>query len=160
MNMLKGFTSLWANIAEALVLSVVDDSFILLFGGGDLASPEGRRFLPAVPGWFIGIVWLVVFLWIAAETANLRALGGQDAERAARRLRRLLFGAAAYPFYTAGLRSAIIGIFGNLFTIGLAGAAFGQLRRIRLRACLLLAAVIGWLIFASLLILDENRWFW
>jgi hypothetical protein len=47
-----------------------------------------------------------------------------------------------------------------MLTIGLAAAAFDQLRRVRLSACLLPAAVIGWLIFASLLILDETRWFW
>lgn len=149
-----------ANIAEALILTVLDDSFILLFGGGDSASPQGRRFLPAVPGWFIGIVWLVFFLWIAYESSKLRIRGGQAEERAALRLRMLLLGAAAYPFYTLGLRCAVIGLFGNILTIGLAAVALNQLRRIRMSAGLLPTAVIGWLIFASFLILDEASWFW
>jgi len=160
MRLFKGFQSLRANIAEALILSAVDDSFILLFGGGDIVSPQGRRFLPAVPGWFIGIIWLVFFLWIAIETAKLRSVAGQAAEKAALRIRFLLLGAAAYPFYTLGLRSAIIGLFGNMLTIGLAAAAFDQFRRVRFAACLLPAAVIGWLTFASILIMDETRWFW
>jgi len=160
MSVLRGFKSLRANIAEALMLSVLDDAFILLFGGGDLASPEGRRLSPAVPGWLIGTVWLVFFLWIAVESSKLRALGGQAAQNAVLRLRILLFGAASYPFYTLGLRSAAIGLFANILTIGLAAAAFDQLWRVRPTACLLPAAVISWLIFASLLILDEARWFW
>lgn len=160
MNVLRGFKSLRANIAEALMLSVLDDAFILVFGGGNLASPEAGRLSQSVPGWFVGTVWLILFLWIAAETSNLRALAGQGAERAALRLRILLFGAAAYPFYTLGLRSSVIGLFGNMLTIGLAAAAFEQLRRVRLYACLLPVAVIGWLIFASLLISDETGRFW
>jgi tryptophan-rich sensory protein len=160
MKILRGFKSLRANIFEALILSVLDDAFILLFGGRSWASPEGRRFMPAVPGWFIGTVWLVFFLWIAVESSKLRSLGGQTAQNAVLRLRVLLYGAAAYPFYTLGLRSAVIGLVGNMLTIGLAAAAFDQLRRARATACLLPAAVIGWLIFASVLILDETRWFW
>jgi len=132
MGLFHGFRSLRSNIVEALILSALDDSFILLFGDGDLVSPEGRRFLPSVPGWLIGIVWLVFFLWISIESSELRAIGGQEAERAALRLRILLIGAAAYPFYTLGLRSAVIGVFGNIFTIGLEIATCVQLRHVRL----------------------------
>jgi len=160
MSLLNGFRSLRSNIVEALILSALDDTFILLFGDGDLVSPEGRRFLPSVPGWFIGIVWLVFFLWIAIESSNLWTIGGQVAEKAALRLRILLIGAAAYPFYTLGLRSAVIGVVGNIFTIGLAIATCVQLRHVRLAACLLPAAIIGWLVFATFLIMDEMRWFW
>ena len=105
-------------------------------------------------------MWLVFFLWIAFETTKLRARGGQVAERASQCLRILLLGATAYPYYTLGLRSAVIGVFGNVLTIGLAAAAFDQLRHVRLAACLLPTAVMFWLMFASLLILDETRWFW
>jgi tryptophan-rich sensory protein len=157
---LKGFQSLRSNIAEALILTFIDDSFILLFGRDDLPSAEGRRWSQAVPGWLIGTVWLIFFLWIAVESSKLRILGGAAAERAALRLRILLLSSAAYPFYTLGLRSAVIGICGNMLTIGLAAAAFAPLRRVRPSACLLPAAIIGWLLFASLLILDEARWFW
>jgi tryptophan-rich sensory protein len=160
MILIKGFRSLRSNIAEAVILSALDDSFILLFGGGDLVSPQGRRFLPDVPGWFIGIVWLAFFLWIAIKSWELRALRGQAAEKAVLYLRILLLGAAAYPFYTLGLHSAAIGLFGNVLTIGLAAAAFNRLRLIRFSDCLLPTAVIGWLIFASLLLLDQTRWFW
>jgi hypothetical protein len=79
------------------------------------------------------------------------------AARAGRAVVMLIIACAAYPFYTIGLQSEIIGLFGNLATIGLSVWVAARMARVRRVGVIAPLAVIAWVAFATAASIDEAR---
>jgi tryptophan-rich sensory protein len=137
-------SGLIANVASALVIVVVLNA--LIFGlGWEENSLRAPAFLP--PPIVIGIVWLGLFPCMALARWELnRGMAGR-ADKAGLVVVFVL--CAAYPFYTAGLNSDIVGETANVGILLLAaGLAARYVRRIP-RATAWLVPLVLWLGFAS-----------
>lgn len=128
-----------AMVANALVFSL----------GFDTADPGGP------PGWFVGLVWIVLFAMFGAAHGLLRQPGRPaDCQRA----RLVAFAALclAYPVYTEGLSNPVTGLIGNIVTA--IAATLLAIRVLPISPCgaALIAPVVPWLIYASWLIVQSE----
>jgi tryptophan-rich sensory protein len=147
-------TGLISNAGMAILSALAVNGIIELINPSEMASAGDVPLQP--PGYVIGIIWTLLFAamgsarWLlVANTSN--TLG----------VRRLLLGllllCLAYPFYTFGLRSNVIGLIGALSIIALGVAFVIQVRGISRLAAGLVSLVIGWVSFASFLIIEQLR---
>ncbi len=135
-------SSLAANLAVFLGAVLVVNALIFGLGfPGAAGDPSGP------PGWFVGLVWTVLFALFGAAHWRLQAA----ADAAAARFWLVAFSVLCliYPFYTLGLSNRSIGLAGNVVT---AVAAILLVRRLWLAcvtAALLVVPVIPWLVLAT-----------
>lgn len=101
------------------------------------------------PGWFVGLVWIVLFALFGIAHAELK----RDPSVTARRLRRsvVLLGlfCLAFPAYTIGFASATLGFIGCLLTGAWVAALILGTRHSARRVSLLLLPCLLWLCYAS-----------
>ncbi len=113
-----------------------------------------RQPLPPVflepPGWLVGAVWLLLFAAMATSSWMAAADAPQHRWAEKTPVWLALF-CLAYPFYTSGLRSVVIGLAGDVATFAAALWAIASLWRPSRRAAWMLAPVAGWTLFASFL---------
>jgi len=145
--------SLALNIGFALSVVFIVNLFILLINPSEMSTPpDNYRFAP--PGWVIGLAWTFLFAglgvarWLVIENSS-RPIKNPNWV-----LSLLLF-CAAYPLYTLGLRSLVMGLIGNAATCLFALWVANQIRRRSLTAAFLVPTVGGWVTFASLLIVEQ-----
>lgn len=154
-------TALALNLALALTLVSLVDLGLLAWGQAGRDLPPPGPLIGAVPGLVVGAVWTVLFCAIAVAKWRINAhLPAPAARRAANGLVFLLLICAAYPIYTGGLRSLEIGLAGNVATFALAAFVLARTLRVEPRSGLAPAAVMAWLGFASLVVVDQARWLW
>jgi tryptophan-rich sensory protein len=133
-----------ANVAGALIVVIALNALIFALGWETL-SPRAPAFVP--PPIVIAVVWLALFPCMALARWELNRRAATRVDKAGLIVVFLL--CAAYPFYTAGLRSDIIGEAANVTLMLLAaGSAVRFARRIP-RATAWLVPLVLWLAFAS-----------
>ena len=154
------FGSLAHAIGFAVALASALNIYVFAFSPPDVLAPGEGYWIRSPAGWVIGVVWIGLFAMMGAARWRLISIESAAARRAAAWTTGLLLLCAAYPVYTFGLRSAEIGFVGNLATLGLAVHAARTSARVDRLSALAPAATAGWLIFATLLIADQTRWFW
>jgi translocator protein len=149
------------NIGAALALVLIVNAGVFAFADDTRTSTQGGPLIGAIPGWVIGAVWTVLFVALAATKWRVQNyLPEPLARRAATWVIVLLIACAAYPLYTGGLRWPLIGLFGNVATAAM--AAFVALASFRVDSLAALGplAVVAWVSFASVAIVDQARWLW
>jgi tryptophan-rich sensory protein len=137
-------SGLIANIAVAL--AIVLSLNALIFGlGWEATSAHAPRFVP--PPVVIGLVWVALFVCIALARWELNRATAARIDKAGVIV--LFALCAAYPLYTAGLKSDLAGEAGNVALLILTGRiAVGCARRAP-RAAAWLAPLFVWLSFAA-----------
>lgn len=145
------------NVGLALLLVVAENLLIFSNIGFSSAGTRGGGFIAAIPGWVIGLVWTALFGGIGIARGVMLADGSASGRRAAKAMLILLIACAAYPFYTVGLHDEIIGLFGNALTMCLAAWAAMRLWLVRRVAAIAPLAVLGWVAFASLALIEGGN---
>lgn len=149
------------NIGAALALVLIVNAGVFAFAGDAQTSTQGGPLIGAIPGWVVGVVWTVLFIALAATKWRVqRQLPAPAAQRAATWVIILLVFCAVYPLYTGGLRWPLVGLLGNVATAAM--AAFVALASVRVEPLAALGplAVVAWVSFASVAIVDQARWLW
>jgi translocator protein len=151
----KNYTSLFLNITMAVALCLAINAVI--FGSGWDASDTDAQIWFAPPGYVVGTVWVILFGLIGAARYLLNA-SGEAAKGAKNWLVILLLFCLAYPIYTIGFNSELIGFFGNLATIALTIFVFIKTRKFSKSAALLLVPIVLWVSFATFIVMAELGW--
>lgn len=151
----KKYTSLILNISIAVALCLVINAVI--FGSGWDASDTDAQIWFAPPGYVVGTVWVILFGLIGAARYLLNA-SGEAAKGTKNWLVILLLFCLAYPIYTIGFNSEILGFAGNLATIALTIFVFTKTFRFSKTAASLLVPIIVWVSFATLIVMAELGW--
>ena len=139
-----------ANVAVSLFVVLVTNG--LIFGlGWDTSSPKTAPSLYDPPGWFIGVVWTVLFALMGAARWRILKSGGKNAAFHARLVVGLIVFCLIYPFYTLGLRSILIGLIGNVATAIFAAWIIAQIKTSSRTAAVFVSPVVAWLSFATFL---------
>lgn len=145
-------SSLALNITAAVGLAAIGNGIIALLGWR--ASNDGTispNFAP--PGAVIGIVWTLLFAAMGAA----RWLVVRDASDAGRRNTRLvtalLLACFAYPYYTLGFRSEVIGLIGSIVTAIAAAVIAWRIAGQSRSAAALVALTSAWCVFASVVLI-------
>lgn len=151
------FVSLSVNLLLAVGSALAINTVVFgLFLAGDVPEPaESVSFAP--PGAVIGAVWVGLFAMMGAARWALNS-SGERAENVKRWICILLLFCVAYPFYTLGLTSELLGFFGNLATIALTVFVVARAWRFSRTASILLMPIVVWVSFATVIILAELRW--
>jgi tryptophan-rich sensory protein len=152
----QGFPIL-KNLALALLLVAVENLLIFSGVGFSSSGTTGGDVMAPIPGWIIGLVWTALFAGLGVARGLMQADGSAGARRAAWAVLILLIACAAYPFYTIGLHNKVIGLFGNIITIYFAIWAAVQIGRVRRLGAIAPLAVIGWVSFATVALIDEGH---
>jgi tryptophan-rich sensory protein len=147
-------TGLIGNTSIAVLSALAVNGFIAVVNPSEMASPGSVHLQP--PGYVIGIVWLVLFAAMGVARWLLLTKP-MDTIRARRLILFLLLFCLAYPVYTLGLKSEIIGLAGNLLTIALALFVAIRVSSISRLAAGLVSLVIVWVSFASFLVVEQLR---
>ena len=154
------FRSLARAIAFAVTLALALNVYVFVLSPPSaLASGQGHLIWSPEP-WVIGLVWACLFATMGAARWRLIAIESVAARQAAAWIAGLMLLCAAYPIYTFGLRNEGLGFVGNLATFGFAVYVAKTSARVDFSSALAPAATAVWLIFATLLIADQTRWFW
>ncbi len=148
-------TGLISNIGIAILSALLVNGFIAVVNPSEMANPGSVRWQP--PGYVIGAVW--IFLFAAMGSARWLLLTKPlDTVRARRLIVLLLLFCLAYPFYTIGLKSEVIGLVGNLLTIALSLFVVIRVGSISRLAAGLVSLVGVWVSFASVLVIEQLGW--
>jgi tryptophan-rich sensory protein len=100
---------------------------------------------------------MVLFAAMGSARWVLVANPSKNTLRARRLLLGLLLLCLTYPFYTFGLRSNVMGLIGALTILALGVFFVIQVSGISRLAAGLVALVVGWVSFASFLIIEQLR---
>ncbi len=145
------------NLGHALLLVCIENLLIFSGIGFSNAGTSGGDFIGPVPGWIIGVIWTVLFGSLGVARGVMQADGSQAARRAASAVLILLFACAAYPFYTMGLHNEIIGLSGNMIIIILSVWTAIRIHDVQRFAVIAPLGVFGWVVFATVALIDERR---
>lgn len=146
------------NAAIALLLVLFVNLSIQLAVGIPVSGTRGGNMIGPIPGWFIGLVWTGLFLGLGVTRGVMKSAGSALGERAGRAILILILACAVYPLYTFGLRNDVIGLGGNIATIGLAVWVARRVFPVQQWFVVMPLTVVAWLVFASLALLDQNSW--
>jgi len=144
------------NLGLALLLVCIENILIFSGIGFSSAGTSGGNFIGPIPGWIIGGVWTALFAGLGVARGVLEADGSAAARRAAWAVLILLIACAAYPFYTMGLNNERIGVTGNIITIGLSVWTAIQIFCVQRCAVIAPLSVFGWVLFATIALIDEG----
>jgi tryptophan-rich sensory protein len=109
-------------------------------------------------GGTIATVWSILFAALAWCRWRALRQGSARGLNAAKWITRLIVLCALYPIYTNGLRSVPLGFIGNLLTAAISARAAWSLRHVNRWLIVAPGVVIIWLVYASALIVDQQRW--
>ncbi len=143
------------NIGIALSVVFLTNFFIFLINPSEMGT-SSERYRLEPPGWVIGLVWTFLFAGLGAA----RWLVIENSDRPIKDTNwvfSLLLFCAAYPLYTLGLRSVVMGLIGNAATCVIALWVASQIRRRSLTATFLVSTVAVWVTFASFLTVEQLR---
>jgi tryptophan-rich sensory protein len=147
-------TGLITNIGIAILSALAVNGVIAVVNPSEMEGPGSVHLQP--PGYVIGTVWLVLFGAMGAARWLLLTKP-LDTMRARRLILFLLLFCLAYPFYTMGLKSEVIGLVGNVLTIALSFFVVIRVGRISRLAAGLVSLVSVWVTFASFLVVEQLR---
>lgn len=141
------------NITIALAVVFLTNSLIFIYNPAEMASDSVKyRFTP--PGWVIGLVWTSLFAGLGVARWLVIQNHSPQVKNSTWVFALLLF-CAAYPLYTLGLRSLVMGLIGNAATCIFALWVANRIRRNSLTAAFLVSTVGAWVTFASLLVVEQ-----
>lgn len=109
-------------------------------------------------GGIIAAVWSMLFAALAWCRWQALREGSPEGRNAATWITALIVLCAIYPLYTNGLRSAPLGFVGNLLTGAISARAAMIVGKVSRWLVVAPGAVIVWLVYASLLIVDQQCW--
>jgi len=144
------YAGLWANIIASVVTVLGVNAFLFVVNRSRFDDLPPSRF--DLPGWLVGSVWIALFAVLGVARWIVLRTGTEHSRSNARIIVLLMLFCLAYPFYTLGLRSLVMGIIGNFLTIGAAGWAAWKIRLTSQIAALLVLSVAAWVSFANVLI--------
>ena len=146
------------DVACTVAIVVCVDGALFLFA--DDTGSRGGPLIGALPGWAIGVVWLLLFVLLGIAHGRTRHVRSANGEAARRAVAVLIVACAVYPACTLGLRSATLGTVGNVAIIGLAALVVARTWALDRISAIAPCAVVAWVSFAMLTIVDEERWLW
>ena len=137
-----------ANAAAAVALAAVVNVLIASLG---LSGPDESLRDPifAPPGWFIGVVWVVLFALMGLARWSAVRAGPAGRSRSVWALGLIVL-CAGYPFYTAGF-DLLPSVIGAVATLAAAVFVAWKLAPVSRGAALLITPVIVWTAFACVL---------
>ena len=139
------------DIALAVLSCIIVNALIFgLHWDGPSSNARGASLAP--PDWFVGLVWVGLFVCMGIVRFRLRRHPDKGAQR---RLIVLAVSDLAYPFYTLAFHSAYAGFLGNLMTILFAMSFLVQAWRTDKVSAILIFLQVLWALFASLITLQE-----
>jgi tryptophan-rich sensory protein len=142
------------NLAIAVAIAALANAFIFFVNPAEDLAPPTELLQP--PGWVIGLVWIVLFIFLGTA----RWLLIQNIDRPFQGMRWvwiLLVFCAAYPIYTSGLKNLAAGLGGNAATAALAVWVALRIRKTSIVAAVLVSTVALWVTFASFLIVEQMK---
>jgi translocator protein len=151
-----------------LVSNVVTFALLALVGNGIIfaldwsLSSDSTELQPtwAPPGWAIGMVWLVLLAALGAARWFIVREDKRHTSGAVWVTGLAVF-CGLYPFWTLAFDSRLTGLIGNVLTLFLAGWVMVKVRNISKQATAIVALVVAWVIFATVLLLrliQLNGW--
>jgi len=143
------------NVTIAVTLCLAINGVIFGLGWDSTDTSNPVWFAPQ--GYFIPVVWIILFAFIGIARFLLNA-SGEVANNTKKLLVFLLVFCLAYPIYTIGLSSEIIGFFGNLATIALTIFVITRTWQFSKLATTLLVPIVAWVCFATLIVMAEIGW--
>ena len=153
--------SLWWNIAAFVGATVILNG--LIFGLGwntstDSVSAPRASFAP--PDWVVGAVWtLILFPLMAAARWRFNSVTTAAGFLARRWTTFLLMMCLIWPFYSLAIGSLIGGLIGNIGVGLVAVLTVARCWKLDRTAALMVLPVVGWLMFATLLVSAQLGWF-
>jgi len=149
--------SLIANIGVAVFAALVMNGIIFLLGWDKSTNyaPE-PSFTP--PGYVIGIVWIVLFAFMATARWNLNLVNYTAASQARWLVTLLIIFCLLWPLYSIAIGSIIGGLIGNIATIVLAIIVVVFIWPVSFVSACLVMPVIAWVAFATLIVLGQLGW--
>ncbi len=103
------------NIGLALLAVMLINGVIVLWSPAEMSSAGQTPLTP--PGYVIGMVWTGLFVCMGLARWNLIRSREKGAAASGVSIVWLAILCLAYPIYTGGLRSEIIGFIGNVVTL-------------------------------------------
>lgn len=134
-------------LASALlpVAAALAANAVIFAAGWDSGASSQPRPSFAPPGYVVGIIWTILFGCMGAARWLVRGTA------ASRLVVMLILLCLAYPFYTAGLSNARVGVAGTVVTGIVAIYVLFRAWPVSTTAGLLLVPLIAWLGFATAL---------
>ena len=145
------------NVATAVGLAAGTNVLLFLGWAGAVAGPPRAQPGWAPPGAVVGTVWMVLFGLIGAARWAVLRTDAEGRVRASRWIVGLILLCLAFPFYTAGPSGLEIGLAGTLVTIAVALVTVRAAWRTGGLGAALLAPLVAWLAFATILIAATLR---
>ena len=153
-NSAKFPLSWWQSAAYALGAVSILNCIVYAFGWSDRAGDDPT----SLPGWVFLAVWSVLFVLMGLSYWALSRLAAPEAEQGRALVLWLIAACLAYPLYTAGLSSNLLGLIGNVCIAVLAIVAVARIVRLSWPAAAALIPLIAWLAFATLLTARALDW--
>jgi tryptophan-rich sensory protein len=141
--------SLVVNIAGAVGLAVALNGLVFALGWDKAAPPAATD----LPGWVVGTVWLFLFAGMGAARSLVATGCDESGGSTAILVSALILLCAAYPFYALLSGSRVIGLIGNVVTVGATLYVVWRLWPVSRSAAMLVFPIVPWIIFASWTIL-------
>ncbi len=150
----RDLRGLAVNLAIAVAVAALAEAFIFFVNPAEEMAPTTGLLQP--PGWVIGVVWVLLFLFLGAARWLLLETLDQPLQ-GTRWVWILLLVCAAYPIYTSGLRNLAVGLGGDVATAMLALWVALHIRKSSIVAAGLVLTVTLWVTFAGFLIVEQMR---
>jgi len=150
-----------SNVVVFTLLALISNGIIFALGWS--LSSDSSELQPAwaPPGWAVGVVWLVLLAALGAARWFIVVREGKRRASGASWVTGLAVFCCLYPFWTLAFDSRFIGLIGNVLTLFLAGRVMGKVRNISKRATAIVALVVAWVTFATVLLvrlIQLNGW--
>lgn len=144
-----------------LILFIVNIPVPFLGLNFDESAADTVSFAP--PGFVIPIVWWILFTLLGMARFLILRRSGNESKKDSMLVLGLGFLCATYAYYTLGLEkltgisSLWFGLFGNIVVIAAASYLVWRFQRTTPFASLLIAPVILWTLFATLIVIGELK---
>jgi tryptophan-rich sensory protein len=149
----KTVKSLLLNISVALILVLGMNGLIFLSGWQNEPVSILKTPYIQVPGYLIGMIWVILFGLMATARWYLNFLEGKNYYQNI--IVFLIFICLIYPVYTVGLANLYVGIAGIIVTAFFAIFVVWRLWNISRKSAYYIIPVIVWLFFAATLTISQ-----
>ncbi len=140
--------SLIASVAIIVAITVFTNGLIFGLGwAGPSSAIRPNHLLP--PGWAIGSVWVVLLALLGVAFWWLASDASLTARKQSTWVLALIAFCLAYPFYTFGMRSEVLGFMGNLATMVVSAALAGRVLSLSRLAAALIFLTTLWVTYAT-----------
>jgi tryptophan-rich sensory protein len=145
--------SLLLNISVALILVLAMNGIIFSLGWQNDRVNTLKTSWVQVPGYLIGIIWIILFGFMATARWYLNFTERKNYYQNI--VVFLIFICLIYPLYTTGLQNLYVGIAGIIVTAIFAMFVIWKLWNVSRRSAYYIIPVIVWLFFAATLTISQ-----